>query len=335
MSTKLTFLALSRYVSFGVLLFLSIPGFAPGGGIEWRYYRPSNTGILGDVVLSICVDDEDRPWVSAYTEFWEAGGMSRMNPDGTWQVVSSDDLRPPDGIVSPRFYEIVKATNGVLWVASEYGLFRYDPAIGSDSLTRYDMGNSPMTSNRVTDIDVAPDGTVWFGQEGLFKFDPLANTWQVWTLANGLPWAQEYPTSPYVDRVAIVPASGGYSVWFGGNAIGVATYSNGQFFWYGIPSSAPPGSGPVTPTGFIGRDPVDNLGNIWLRTNYGMGRRAPDGSFTVTGFPAGLGDNDISAVYAFRNGRVALGTYTSQIHIWDSGWASLGNWAGSHTYALA
>ena len=38
----------------------------------------------------------------------------------------------------------------------------------------------------------------------------------------------------------------------------------------------------------LGHDVVDNVDNIWLMTNQGLARRSPDGSYEVTGYPAGL-----------------------------------------------
>jgi ligand-binding sensor domain-containing protein len=322
-------------VTLGAVIAASATSVALAGSTDpqWSYYKPSNTGIPGDYVQSIFVDTGGGAWVTAYIPFWEEGGVARF--DGyRWLTISNVDY--PE-ILSPRFNDVLEDQDGVMWFASGvygsvYSLLRYDPA--TDSLHRYDPDNSPMPAGQLYDIDVAPDGTIWMGLEGLVRFDPQAGTWDVWTTANGLPWAQQYPTFSSINFVAVVPgAGGGYTVWFGHNAVGVATYQDGEFFWYG--DDVPPG-GPVTPTGFVSRDPVDNLGNIWLMTNYGLARRAPGGTFLVTGYPPGLPTGDISTVYAFRDGRAALGTFYGNVYLYDRGWSSLGNWGSfNHTYALA
>ncbi|HYE03811.1 MAG TPA: hypothetical protein VD963_11340 [Phycisphaerales bacterium] len=306
---------------------------------EWRLYRPTNTGILGDYVGAIFVDDQDLPWIGAYTTFWEQGGMSHMNADGTWTPVSNFD-HPQIG--SPRFNDIVPGAGTTLWIGTYDGLLRYDTAAGPAALVKYTSANAPIPSGRIYDVDVAPDGTVWCAifdvtgpGGGLARFNPATNAWSVWTTANGLPWGQQFPNWDNLANVAVVPdaAGPGYTVYFAAstNSLGMGTYRDGVFQSLGNPQSPPPGLYPIM---MPGTDLVDDQGNIWLITNQGLARRARSGAYTTVPHPPGMGSG-ISTLRALDGGRAVVGSYYGDTYLWSGSWAPMGNWGGSHTYAFA
>ena len=305
-------------------------------GVSWDFLRPSNTGIPGDYVHKIYLDDNDQPWITGYIPFWEQGGMAHW--DGShWLTVSSDDY--PE-IVSPRFNDIVSDATGALWIGTDAGLLYYDPAIGPESLVRYDRNNSPFAPSKIVSMDIDPDGVLWLALRdwnsspsgGLAAFDPSAGTWNVWTTANGLPWATQWPGWDWVEFVGVIPNPvDGFTVWFGSGPMGMATYEDGQFSWFG--NNFTP-TGPTVPVGLSSKDPVDRQGNAWMMTNKGLARRAIDGTYTVVGYPAGL-STEVSVVVGLDGGRAALGTYYADVFLWDNGWSYLGNWgSGNHTYTI-
>lgn len=305
---------------------------ASAGSVEWRILRPDNTGIPGDYTQAIHLDGADLPWIAGYIPFWEDGGMAHWDGASNWEVLSSSDYPV---IASPRFNEIFEAADGTYWIASDAGLLRYDPAVGPSSLERFDAQNTPLVASQIVGIDQDPEGRLWLavhsvsGPGCLARFDPLAGTWNVWTTQNGLPWGAAWPGWNGVDYVAVVPDSEGYTVWFGNSTQGMATWRNGAFRWL----QANPLPGPL-PTGFRSNEPIDSQGNAWMTTNQGLARRSPDGSFTVTGYPAGL-STEVSRVIAAEGGRALLGTYYADVFEWDGGWSYLGNWGGGSIYALA
>ena len=307
---------------------------------EWRRYRPTTTGILGDYVQTIFIDDQDRPWIGAYTPFWEEGGMSRGNADGTWEVLSSFDHSV---ITSPRFNDIVRDAAGVLWIAGSGGLLRYDPAAGPSSLVRYDSNNTPIPGKGIVDLDIAPDGTIWLAVYtasspllgGLVRHTPSTGSWQVWTTANGLPWGGGWPGWNGIEHVAVRPdvgGGGGYTVWFNsGYSLGMGTWRNGTFTWLGNPQSPPPGLYPIK---FLSDDPIDDQSNLWVRTNQGLMREDASGNQLIVGYPAGL-STEVSVVVALSGGRAVLGTYYADVFMWNGGWSWLGNWGSkNHTYTF-
>lgn len=307
---------------------------------EWQLLRPTNTGIPGDYTQVVYIDQQQRPWVAAYAPFWEEGGVAWFDGE-LWHPISSADYPV---ITSPRFTDIVQDANGMMWIASNDGVLRMDPAIGGDSLVRYDPLNSPLPANNISDLATAPDGTLWIaihdvvGNDppgGLIRFDPETNQWTVFTTANGLPWGQEWPDWSSVRHVAVLPDATGYTVWFSSPYFGAATYRDGTFQYFGDGNELPPGA-PTTPIKLAGNSPVGPDGELWVWTNQGLARRNPDGTLLIAGSPPDM-DTEISVVAALSGGRAAMGTYYSDVFIFTpgSGWQWQGPWANSHTYTLA
>jgi ligand-binding sensor domain-containing protein len=305
--------------------------------VSWKVYTPGNTGVQGDYVQAIFVDRDDHPWIAGYTPIWEQGGMAHFDGD-RWTNLSNVD-HPK--ILSPRFNDIEEDANGLLWIASDAGLLRYDPARGPASLVRFDPANTPMPADQVRDVAVAPDGAIWLAihdvqsvpSGGLVRHDPAAGTWSVWTTSSGLPWGAQWPGWDWIDFVSVVPdPDGGFTVWFGSDPIGMATLKNGSMTWYGVPSQLP-FNAPLTPVGLPSARVVDDLGNLWVETNKGLARRAPEGTYTVMGYPP---SGSTSCVFALSGGRAIAGSYYSAVDLWDGSWISLGSWgSGNHTYAFA
>ena len=321
------------------LLALSPPALAEPGDVSWELLRPSNTGINGDYTQTIFIDDDDTPWIGGYVTFWEEGGISHF--DGTrWYSLNNVDC-PQIGnqLGAPRFNDVVKTSDGIMWIGSDQGLLRFDPSVEPWCVTRYHTGNSPISGNSINNIDIAPDGTLWiacdtFGsssQGGLTQYDPATNTWNTWDTSNGLPWWSGWD---WVDYLAVQPdAGGGYTVWFGSFEMGMTSYKDGLFIWYGSPTPPP---GDPRPTGVPGKHATLPNGDMLVTTTQGIAFRHPDGSYTIVGAaPAGL-TTEVSIIEPISNNRVLLGTYYADVFLWENGsWTYLGNWgSGNHTYAL-
>lgn len=84
-------------------------GTAAGTEPQWTIYKPSNTGVPGDLTLDLYVDGDGKPWIPGFITFWEEGGMSRFDRDmNTWFPVTNVDYPV---ISSPRFTDIDGATS--------------------------------------------------------------------------------------------------------------------------------------------------------------------------------------------------------------------------------
>ena len=274
------------------LLCASFMAQAEPGDVSWELLRPSNTGIPGDYTQVIYIDDDDSPWIAGYIPFWEEGGMAHLEGNNLWRVLNNVDC-PQIGqeIGSPRFSDLVRTDDGVMWIGTGRGLLRFDPSQDEWCVTKYTTANSGIAGNSVNALSIAPDGTIWMGCDtwgggpdgGLSQYDPATDTWNSWDTSNGLPWWAGWDD---VDYVAVQEdASGGYTVWFGSSTMGMTTYKDGLFIWYGSPT--PPPSDPL-PTGMGGKNPVLPNGDMLLTTDEGIAFRHPDGTYSIVGgYPAG------------------------------------------------
>ncbi len=89
-------------------------------------YTVENTGgqLLGDVTDDILIDWEGGVWLLVDYE-----GLSRLSPDGSWE-----SYVPEDGLASDEIYLKVDGLaleneSGVLWVATRYGLSRFETGV--------------------------------------------------------------------------------------------------------------------------------------------------------------------------------------------------------------
>ncbi len=301
---------------------------AEPGDVSWELIRPSNTGIPGDFTQTIFIDDDDSPWIGGYITFWEEGGIGHF--DGTnWKVLGNVDCNQ---ILSPRFNDVVKTDDGIMWIGSDQGLLRFDPSVEPWCVTRLHANNSGLIGNQVVGLDIAPDGTIWIANQesggssrgGLVQYDPAANSWNSWSTSNGLPWWAGWDWVDFVNVQA--DSAGGYTVWFGSNEMGLTTYKDGLFIWYGSPT--PPDVSPF-PMGVIGNGSMDQFGNLLFQTDQGMALRAKDGTYTMIPSPPAGGTSTL-----LPSGRIAVASSTST-HIWDGSWSSFGPWGGSATYTIA
>ncbi|MGD9790358.1 MAG: GC-type dockerin domain-anchored protein [Phycisphaerales bacterium] len=333
-----------RPVDSIVVLSCLAPAVAAQQDPTWRYYRPGNTGIPGDYVQAILVDNQDRATIGAYIPIWREGGFSRY--DGTtdlWTCFSNVDLA---AIRSERVNDIEEGAEGILWIATDAGLLRFDPAVGAASLQRFDETNTPLPVPQVRDVTIDPEGNLWLAMDRpsgggcLARFRVSANQWDIWTTANGLPWGGSLPGWNNVVRVAAAAdPTGGFTVFFFGAGTGLGTWKDGNWTWNSVGSFPPPTGVSLTSLPFR---PIDNVGNIWFRVSYpsgatlrqGFGRRDPTGAWTVIPVPPNEG-REVQGMHALRNGRFVVGTSGGTVHVWDGSWTPLGLWNDiNHTYCF-
>lgn len=73
---------------------------------SWRYYRPGNTGVMGDFSDAIWIAPDGTPYIGGYDPFFEEGGFSRyIEAENRWEnfsnvdypVMGSSESRVPRG----------------------------------------------------------------------------------------------------------------------------------------------------------------------------------------------------------------------------------------------
>jgi ligand-binding sensor domain-containing protein/tRNA A-37 threonylcarbamoyl transferase component Bud32 len=128
---------------------------------------------------------------------WVGGGEGLAWYDGsTWRLEDSDNT--PHAVS-----DIAEAPDGSLWVAAEGGVGHR-----ADGRWSYPAWNSDGWVEWVT---VGPDGSVWACHQGLGRYDPDADRWEMFTAADGL--VHSVVTAVYVtpEGVVWIGTTGGVS----------------------------------------------------------------------------------------------------------------------------
>ena len=175
-----------------VILLLSTTVVAQPIEPNWKYIRPTNTGLGGDYFRSIEVDGCGDKWTGGYLPFYSEGSVVRFD-DSVFTAWSNFEGYIPNAQV----YGIAFDQNNGVWVAcnanvnfNEHGgVAHYD----GTTWTKWDMTNAPFPTDLMNAIAVDHNNDVWVtfydfanGLGGLGKFD--GTTWTIYTPANsGLP----------------------------------------------------------------------------------------------------------------------------------------------------
>ncbi|HSS07199.1 MAG TPA: two-component regulator propeller domain-containing protein [Rhodanobacteraceae bacterium] len=181
-----------------------------GDDPEWRRITPGTTGIPGELVDLSAFDDDGNLWVFARFPFFQEWGLAMLPassipylelPGGGFDTccwtVWSNRTNP----ISSQFVHSMRiAHDGVIWIASDAGLTRFDrnalpPA---NAWTTYDQSNAPFVVSGVRSVDLAGDGTVWLtntnvtqSNGAVFHFDPVANTWTPYEVGAEIDWGDD------------------------------------------------------------------------------------------------------------------------------------------------
>lgn len=329
------------------LVFLLQAASAQTYTYTWRYYRPGNTGIQGDYNESIWIDADNNPYITGYQPFAEDGGFAKfIKSENRWVNFSNVDypvIGNPQNVGSSRISDIVQDATGKLWMGNWTGILSFNPAIGASSIQRYDNTNTVFPGGRATDVDVAPDGSLWssvlsvtWGAGGLVRYQPQTNTWTFWgngDNSNGWP---RYAVS--CDNVSVQrKKNGGYLVWIHSDAIGkmIVFDSDTQLFTE-LPNNGRKGDIYNLP----GKTCTDAQGNLFaLRfanpgEPFSLDARDVSGRWNTVPPPYTGATNDIWAFRAFGKRKILLVDGLSRTWYFNGRtWNNMGIWReGGFTY---
>ncbi|HKQ49656.1 MAG TPA: dockerin type I repeat-containing protein [Phycisphaerae bacterium] len=302
---------------------------------SWRYYRPGNTGIQGDFNEALWIAPDGDPYIGGYDPSFEEGGFAKfIQAENRWVNYSNVDypiIGHPDDTGCTRARDIVPEMGGRLWIGTWRGALSFDPTVGATSLMRHGPGNSGLSADFVWDIDRAPDGTMWFANNGSARYDPATNTWTRWdNMGNVFIAAQPKPT-------------GGYLIWSSSRAPTrdyTFVFDSDTEQWT-IISVAYPFDKPNEVVGMPGKDCVDETGNFWALRSTSPGDfdsldyRQPDGFWVTPPEPFYGVTFDIWAFKAYGDRRALLVDGNGTVWQFDgSTWGNLGQWRpGAYTYS--
>ena len=128
---------------------------------QFNIIKPSTTGVPGEEVRVMQFDPAGNLWIAGRFYFWGEAGLAMLSADqldyqplpgggfdtGAWKVWSS--VHHP--IPSPYINDMVFGAGGVIWIASDGGLTRFDPAAPTEARRwfTYTPANSPLILNDV------------------------------------------------------------------------------------------------------------------------------------------------------------------------------------------
>ena len=167
---------------------------------SWRYYRPGNTGIQGDYATALWVDENGDPYIAANTANWGEGGFAKfVHSENKWINFSNVDY-PILGSFDygeVQIDEFIKDSENNLWMANNTGALKFNPLVGASSLEKFGPGNSGLLGN-TTDMDLAPDSTLWFMSSGMVRFNPKNLNWTYWQEGSSRIAIQPKPDGSYL-----------------------------------------------------------------------------------------------------------------------------------------
>jgi ligand-binding sensor domain-containing protein len=296
-----------------VVFTLTAPGAAAASGPAWTQVRPSTSGIPGEEVRLMAFDPQGNLWVGGRWPFWGESGLAMLSADqlpytplpgggfdtGAWRVWSSVDYPIP----SPYLADIEFAPSGVIWLASDGGLTRFDRSGPTKRAWRtYKAGNSPLILDAVRSIDMDSQGNLWLtntdvnsSNGAVFKFDPQSGQWTQYSVGNGLPpgWFL-----PWKNVNAIMVGADDH-VWVTHSVLGGMAEFDGTS-WVLHPTPGP-----------LGGMLEDPQGNVWVTTG-DAGLYKWDGSGWQR-WPTLGGDATITGLGLDRDGVVFVSTWSGNV----------------------
>lgn len=224
-----------------------------GGGVghwdaasgEWMIY--DRLGPLQSDVIALYRDHNETLWAA------DGWGVARFDPtSGQWTSYGVAEGFPSTSLTS---LAVDKA--GIVWAGSPIeGLMRFDPATGEGKTFAI---SDQADANWIEDLELDSSGAVWAGfrqKGGLARFDPVAETWTPYPLAEGAPggdiFSHEGVWSLHIDAHD--------RVW-AGTGEGLAQYDPAAGEW--AVYTAADGLAP----GYVQAIWTDANGTIWIGTD--------------------------------------------------------------------
>jgi signal transduction histidine kinase/ligand-binding sensor domain-containing protein len=205
-------------------------------------------------VIAFVRDSHGTMWCGTFSD-----GLLEYDPVTKRHKHFRHDPADPTTISNDRVYQAFFAHNGILWIGTDDGLDRFEPATGT--FHTYRVETSSRTSQRYIAIAEDSKGILWLGSygSGLHRFDPRTGQFTVYS-ANPAD-----ARSLRDSMVSTVHVSGGDIVWAGTqNGLNKLDPSTGRFTAYDVKSGLP--------GNLIDCIQEDDRGNLWLSTNKGLSR---------------------------------------------------------------
>ncbi|MCU0253785.1 MAG: hypothetical protein MUE47_04515, partial [Acidobacteria bacterium] len=279
----------------GVYLLATAAGvyrFDPRGG-ERLFVPLAAPGEQAPSVHALHEDRSHRVWAGAGTGLYE---VLVAVGDPTTPRHRRVDLPGDANLPTSGVYDLVEDRDGALWLATEHGLVRRDPAGPASLITTRDG----LPGNDVRTLVLDRTGALWAGTTmGIARLDPRA-------AARGAPLVSDVirPSSDLPHRfVSALFESADGTLWAGALALGVLPPERQhplRFRWF------------TTANGLTQNDVTcfaeDRDGNLWIGTEAGGATRLTRGGFVAYGEAEGLVHPRIASLFETTDGRLCAST---------------------------
>ncbi|MEO6167454.1 MAG: hypothetical protein ABIO46_12760, partial [Chitinophagales bacterium] len=213
-----------------ILLLVASGAFAQSNP-EWRYIRPSNTGLGGDYQQCIEIDACGNKWTGGFLPFFSEGSVTRFD-DSVFTCWSNfEGYLPADRVYAIDFDNndgVWVATNGISNGIAHGGISHYD----GSSWTTYTSANSPLPEDDMRGIVVDHNNIVWAtfynvsnGDGGVSKFD--GTNWTIY-----LPGNSNLPSGNLND----IDVDAENNIWIGSN-MGLIKFDGLNWITYTVANS--------------------------------------------------------------------------------------------------
>ncbi len=148
--------------------------FDPNSG-TFVHYRPDPqdpASLSHDDVRTIAEDNSGALWIGT-----NGRGLNRLDDDAAGGATFSHfrhDRDDPESLIDNRVRKVVADRDGILWIGTNGGLDRFDPATETFTHFRHDPADPrSLSSDRVRSLYQDRSGRLWIGTRvGLNLFDP-------------------------------------------------------------------------------------------------------------------------------------------------------------------
>ena len=235
---------------------------------------PDKPGSLSSNWANAILEDSDgHLWIGT------SNGLDRLNPDNATFIHYRYDATDPDSLSASSIYALYEDSHQRLWVGTSNGLDRFDKEKNTFTHYRSDPDDpATLTSSKIFSIHEDAEGNLWVGtfEHGLNRLDPA--TGKITRYQHDASDQQSISSDSILsiyqdskDRVWIGTAGGGLNLY----------HPETDTFTYFLERDG-------LPNGVVYGILEDDLGRLWMSTNYGVSRFDPE-TETFKNFDAGDG----------------------------------------------
>ena len=260
--------------------------------------------------MAICdVEENGKPWIGV------DGGLYRLAVKGGKLVREeiSALLRP----LEDHYITDILKRNNMVWIATNLGLFRYDPYLqqlseyhhAAGAVAPADTPTRNLSHVFLSSLAVTPDNRLLVGSlYGINIYDDQTDSFTAWTSESSVPL-----NSDFIDCIRVYQGH----IWIGTESGGIVCLSPQRLLLRNSVHSGNPASLSPNPVNAMYVEPD---GRLWVGTVEGglnLREKGSEGFIHYTRANSGLSHNSVSALAADHHGRLWIGTWGGSVCVTD------------------